>query len=258
MKNLLKMKLEKGEIAVGTIVTLGHPDITELFSQVGFDWLFLDTEHVSTTLETVQQMMQSMKGQDCTPIVRPPSNDPVNIKRILDIGAYGIIAPMISSKEEAESLVRACRYPPAGIRGFGPRRAGMFDPNYYETANDEILIMALIETAESIKNIDEILSVDGIDVGFIGYADLSLSMGLGLPPKWDEPLYLDVFDKVVNAAGKHGKIAGLHTDLGNGPRSVEWALERGFRIVTVCNVDDYIISGAQSALERARKAADRI
>ena len=133
----------------------------------------------------------------------------------------------------------------------------MFDPHYYETADDEILIVALIETERSIANIDDILSVDGIDVGFIGYADLSLSMGLGLPPKWSEPVYLDAFDKVLNAASRHGKIAGLHTNLGNGPRSIEWAIEQGFKMVTVCNVDDYIISGAQLALKRARKAAYR-
>ena len=254
MKNLLKNKLEKGGVAIGTIVTLSHPDVTEIFSQVGYDWLFLDTEHVSTTLEALQQMMQSMKSH-CTPIVRPQSNDPVNIKRILDIGAHGIIAPMINSKKDAQNLVRACRYPPEGIRGFGPRRAGMFDSHYYETANNEILIAALIETEESIGNIDEILSVDGIDVGFIGYADLSLSMGLGLPPKWSEPKYLNAFDKVLNAVSRHGKIAGLHTDLGKGPRSVEWAIERGFKMVTVCNIDDYIISGAQLAIKRARTAA---
>lgn len=257
MKNLLKTKLREGKVVVGTIVTLSHPDVAEILSQVGYDWLFLDTEHVSTTLETLQRMMQSMNGKDCTPIVRPQSNDPVNIKRILDIGTHGIIAPMISSKEEAESLVMACKYPPKGIRGFGPRRAGMFDPHYYETADDEILIVALIETERSIANIDDILSVDGIDVGFIGYADLSLSMGLGLPPKWSEPVYLDAFDKVLNAASRHGKIAGLHTNLGNGPRSIEWAIEQGFKMVTVCNVDDYIISGAQLALKRARKAAYR-
>jgi len=251
MKNLLKTKLRKGEVVAGTIVTLSHPDVAEILSQAGYDWLFLDTEHVSTTLETLQQMMQSMNGTGCTPIVRPQSNDPVNIKRILDIGAHGIIAPMINSKEEAESLVMACTYPPKGIRGFGPRRAGMFDPSYYETANEEILIVALIETEKAIANIDDILSVEGIDVGFIGYADLSLSMGLGLPPKWSEAKYIDAFNKVLNAASKYGKVAGLHTDLGNGPRSVEWAIERGFKMVSVCNVDDYIINGAQLALKNA-------
>jgi len=232
--------------------------LKERLQKVGYDWLFLDTEHVATTLETLQQMMQSMKKQNCTPIVRPQSSDPVNIKRILDIGAYGIIAPMINSKKDAESLVRACRYQPEGIRGFGPRRAGMFDSYYYETANDEILIVALIETKESIDNIDEILSVDGIDVGFIGYADLSLSMNLGFPPKWRDPRYLDAFNKVLNAASKHGKVAGLHTDLSNGPRSVEWAIERGFKMITICSVDDYLIGGARLALERVRKAVRKI
>lgn len=257
MKNLLKEKLKKGEIAIGTVVTLGHPDVTEWLSKLGYDWLFLDAEHGPMGFETLQQMMQSMNGTNCTPIVRPQWNDPVIIKRVLDIGAHGIIAPMVSSREEAENAVKACRYPSAGIRGFGPRRAAMFDPSYYETANDEILTIVLIETDAAIKNIDEILSVDGIDVGFVGFADLSLSMGLGLPPKWDEPRYLEAYDKVVKTASKWGKIAGMHTNLSNNPGNVNWAIERGFRMVTVSDSDSFIIQGARAALERAREAASK-
>ncbi len=255
MKNLLKEKVKKGEITIGTIVSLGHPDVTEWLSQIGYDWLFLDAEHGPMGLETLQQMMQSMNGSCCTPIVRPQWNDPVVIKRILDIGAHGIIVPMVSLREEAENAVKACKYPPAGIRGFGPRRAGMFDLNYYETASAEILTIVLIETDAAIKNIDEILSVEGVDVGFLGYDDLSLSMGLGQPPKWDEPRYLEAFDKVIKAANKLGKVAGLHTNLSDNPGSVYWALDRGFRMVTVGDADTFIIQGAQVTLERARDAA---
>ncbi len=131
----------------------------------------------------------------------------------------------------------------------------MFDLNYYETASDEILTIVLIETDAAIKNIDEILSVEGVDVGFLGYDDLSLSMGLGQPPKWDEPRYLEAFDKVIKAANKLGKVAGLHTNLSDNPGSVYWALDRGFRMVTVGDADTFIIQGAQVTLEKARDAA---
>ncbi|MDP6043113.1 MAG: aldolase/citrate lyase family protein [Dehalococcoidales bacterium] len=258
MKNLLKEKVKKGEITIGTIVSLGHPDVTEWLSQVGYDWLFLDAEHGAMGLETLQQMMQSMKGANCTPVVRPQWNDHALIKRILDIGAHGIIVPMVSSKEEAKNAVRACKYPPAGIRGFGPRRAAMFDPDYLETANDETLTIVLIETEAAIRNIDEILSVEGIDVGFMGYDDLSLSMGFGQPPKWHEPRYLEAFDKVIKAANKRGKVAGLHTNLSNSPGNVYWALDRGFRMVTVSDADTFIIQGAQTTLEKAREAAAKV
>jgi 2-keto-3-deoxy-L-rhamnonate aldolase RhmA len=258
MKNLLKEKVKKGEITIGTIVSLGHPDVTEWLSQIGYDWLFLDAEHGPMNLETLQQMMQSMNGTTCTPMVRPQWNDPVLIKRILDIGAHGIIVPMVSSKEEAENAVRACKYPPAGIRGFGPRRAARFDPNYYETANDEIMTIVLIETDAAIKNIDEILSVDGIDVAFMGFDDLSLSMGLGEPPKWDEPRYLEAFDKVIKAASNKGKVAGLHTHISDKPGSIYWALDRGFRMVTVGDADTFIIEGAQTTLKKAYGAARKV
>lgn len=257
MKNLLKEKLKKGDIAIGTVVMLGHPDVTEWLAKIGYDWLFLDAEHGPMGFETLQLMTQSMSGTNCTPIVRAQWNDPVTIKRILDIGAQGIIVPMVSSKEEAENAVKACKYPPAGIRGFGPRRTTMFDPSYLETANEEILVIAMIETDAAIKNVDEILSVDGIDVGFMGFADLSLSMGFGLPPKWDEPRYLEAYDKVIKAANRWGKVAGLPTNTSNNPGNVNWAIERGFRMVTVGDADTFMIEGARAALNRAHKAASK-
>lgn len=257
MQNLLKRKLKAGDIAVGTTVNLGHPDVTEWLSKLGYDWLFIDTEHEPTSLETLQQMMQSMNGSACTPIVRPPANDPIMIHQVLDIGAYGIIAPMVSTKEEAENAVTACKYPPAGIRGFGPRRAAKFDPDYLETANDEILIVALIETAAAIKNIDEIFSVDGIDAGFIGYADLSLSMGLGLPPKWEDKRYSEALDRVVKSASKWGKITGLHTTLTDALPSIDWALDRGIRLISAGDVDTFIIQGGREALQKVREKADQ-
>jgi 2-keto-3-deoxy-L-rhamnonate aldolase RhmA len=258
MKNTLKEKVRSVEITIGTIVSLGHPDVTEWLSRIGYDWLFLDAEHGAMGLETLQRMMQSMAGTSCTPVVRPQWNDMALIKRILDIGAHGIIIPMVSTREEAENAVRAGKYPPAGIRGFGPRRAAMFDPDYYQTANDEIMTIVLIETADAIKNIDEILAIDGVDVAYMGYDDLSLSMGLGQPPKWDDPRYVEAFDRVVKAANNAGKVAGLHTSPGDGAGSVHWALARGFRMVTVSDADTFIIQGAQATLAGARQEAGRL
>ena len=153
--------------------------------------------------ETMQQMLQAMNGTECIPIVRPQWNDPVQIKRILDIGAYGVIIPWVNSKEEAENAVRACKYPPEGIRGFWPRRAGRFDPDYFETANEEILVAVQVETKQALKNLDEILSVPGIDACYIGPYDLSYSLGFGIPPRWDDPEYLAAFTRTLEAAEKY-------------------------------------------------------
>src|ERR1035437_6442564 len=159
MKNALKTKLKRNEAVIGTFVGIGHPDITEWLSRQGFDFLLLDAEHGPLGFETLQRMMQSMNGTNCVPIVRPQWNDPVIIKRVLDIGAYGVLIPWVNTKEEAENAVRACKYPPVGIRGYGPRRAGLLDPDYYATANDELLIAVQIESDLAVKNLDEILSV---------------------------------------------------------------------------------------------------
>jgi len=192
LKNLLKEKLQKGQVVIGTFVGLGHPDVTESLSRLGFDWLVIDGEHAPLGLETMQRMLQAMNGSNCTPIIRPQWNDMVIIKRVLDIGAHGVLVPWINTKEEAEYAVRACKYPPEGLRGYGPRRAALFDPDYLKTANDEILVVAQIETQKAISNLDDILSVKGIDACYIGPFDLSRSFGLD-SQQWDNPQYYRCF-----------------------------------------------------------------
>jgi 2-keto-3-deoxy-L-rhamnonate aldolase RhmA len=250
LKNTLKEKLKKGESTVGTFVGLAHPDVTEQLSRVGFDWLLLDAEHGPLGFESLQLMMQAMNGTDCTPIVRPQWNDLVQIKRILDLGAHGVLIPWVNSKEEAENAVKACKYPPEGIRGFGPRRAMMFDPEYFKTANDEILIAVQIETDLALKNLDDILSVPGIDACYIGPYDLSCSLGLGVPPKWDDPRYIAAFDRIVEAAEKYRKPAGMFATLD----TIDWAMDKGFKFNTVGDADSFLMYGAKIGLAKARRA----
>lgn len=249
MKNLLKERLKRGDAVIGTFVGIGHADVTEWLSRLGFDWLLLDAEHGPMGFETLQVMMQAMNGSNCVPIVRPQWNDPVIIKRVLDIGAYGVLIPWVNSKEEAEATVRACRYPPRGIRGWGPRRAAMFDPDYYATANDEILVAVQIETEKALNNLDEILSVEGVDACYIGPWDLSCSLGFGVPPRWSEPRYMEAFDKVLKAAKEHGKPAGMFASIDN----IGWAVEKGFKFNTVDDDDTFLTHGAMMALDKARK-----
>ena len=247
MKNLLKEKLKKGQVVIGTFVGLGHPDVTERLSRLGFDWLLIDGEHAPLGLETMQQMMQAMNGSNCTPLVRPQWNDMVIIKRVLDIGAHGVLVPWVNTKEEAEYAVRACKYPPEGLRGYGPRRAALFDPDYCKTANDEILVVVQIETRKAVTNIDDILSVKGIDACYIGPWDLSLSFGF-YDPQWDNPQYIEAFDKVLAAAKKWGKPAGMFAVQDN----IQWAIEKGFTLCTVDDADSFLMQGARIALEKAR------
>ena len=247
MKNILKEKLKENQSVIGTFVGLGHPDVTELLSRLGFDWLLIDGEHSPIGLETMQVMMQAMNGSNCTPIVRPQWNDMVIIKRILDIGAHGVLVPWVNTKEEAEYAVSACKYPPEGLRGYGPRRASLFDPDYLQTANDEILVIVQIETRKAVSNVDDILSVEGIDACFIGPYDLAMSFGLG-SPKWDDPEYAGAFDRVLEAANKVGKPAGIFTTHEN----IRWAVEKGFILNTVDDADIFLRRGATLALNKAR------
>jgi 2-keto-3-deoxy-L-rhamnonate aldolase RhmA len=251
LKNPLKERLKKGEAVIGTFVGIGHADVTEWLSHLGFDWLLLDAEHGPMGFETLQVMMQAMNGSNCVPIVRPQWNDPVIIKRVLDIGAYGVLIPWVNSKEEAEAAVRACRYPPSGIRGWGPRRAAMFDADYFATANGEVLVAVQIETEKALRNLDDILSVEGVDACYIGPWDLSCSLGFGVPPRWNEPRYLEAFDKVVKAAEEHGKPAGMFASIDN----IGWAVEKGFRFNTVDDDDTFLMRGAMMALDKARRRA---
>jgi len=253
LKNPLKAKLKKGEAVTGAFVMMGHPDVAEWLSRVGFDWLLLDQEHAPASYETLQRMMQAMNGSNCVPIVRPQWNDPVVIKRVLDIGAYGVLIPWVNSKEEAEKAVSYCKYPPKGIRGWGPRRAGMFDPDYFKTANDEVLVTIQIETQKALDNLDEILSVPGIDACYIGPWDLSVSLGIGVPPDWNAPRYKAAFDRVLEASAKHGKPAGMFCISEN----IEWALEKGFIYNTVDTDDIFLMKGAKMALEMAHKATKK-
>jgi len=249
VRNILKEKLKKGDPVIGTFVEIGHPDITEWLSRLGFDWILLDAEHGPLGYETLQRMMQSMKGSGCVPIVRPQWNDPVVIKRVLDIGAYGVLIPWVNSRDEAEKAVQACKYPPQGMRGYGPRRAAMLDPDYFRTANEQLLIAVQVETQTALDNLDEILSVEGIDACYIGPYDLSCSLGFGIPPKWGDARYLAAFDRVLVSARQHGKAAGMFATFDN----IEWALEKGFTFNTVDDADVFLIRGAQMALDKTKK-----
>ena len=149
---------------------------------------------------------------DATPLVRVPWNDPGQIMRALDAGAMGIICPMINTKAEAEALVRSGRYPPMGERSFGPYRASQYGADYWQKANEEILLFAMVETRQAVNNLEEILSVKGINGVYVGPSDLSLSMGK--PPTLDptDKEVLTAIDIIVKTTRKWGHIAGVHTD----------------------------------------------
>lgn len=179
MQASFKNRLKNGETLVGTIITLPSPEVAELLSKSGFDWLFIDMEHSAITIKDAQRMIQAA-SEHAHCILRVPGNEEIWIKRSLDTGAEGIIIPQVNSKTEAEKAVNHSKYPPQGKRSIGISRAhdfGIHFTSYIEHANEEIALIIQCEHTEAVRNLPEILQVDGIDCIFTGPYDLSASMG---------------------------------------------------------------------------------
>lgn len=208
MKNLVREKMRAGKVVIGAQLRFGSPAIAEMFGYAGFDFLVVDSEHAPQTPVGIQQQIQAAAGTPATPIVRVPKNDPDLMRPYLDMGAGGILAPFIMGREDASLGARALRYPPVGTRGFGPARAWRYglDPEYYKRADDEMLFIPIIEDAAAVRNIDEILAVEGVDTFIIGPADLSFS--LGVPMQFEHPRFLDAIRTITAAGLSSGKPLG--------------------------------------------------
>ncbi len=243
MKNPLKAKLKAGEPAVGIWVGISHPDITEIIAMMGFDWFVCDTEHSPYDIETSQKMLQAASyNPDCIPLIRVARNSDWMIKKALDTGAYGIIIPWVNTREEAEYAVQSSLYPPKGIRGCGPRRAALHDSEYIKTANDEILIGVQIETQLALDNLDDILSVDRIDVCFIGPNDLSLS--LGIHQQFDHPKFTGALEQVLKSCKQHDVAPGMYCTT----KTINRALEQGFQFCVLWSDQFLFIKGMKDAI----------
>ena len=187
-KNWVREKLRAGESTVGALLGLGSPNAAELMAHAGYEFLVVEAEHSALDLAQIQHMLMALNGSDVIPIVRVPSADPLFIQRTLDAGAMGILVPMVNTAAEAESIVSATRYPPEGTRGFGPLRASKYTmdyADYFASANQNILVALILETKEGLENLEEIVSVPGVDAIFCGLFDMCVSLGLN---PMDQPL----------------------------------------------------------------------
>jgi 2-keto-3-deoxy-L-rhamnonate aldolase RhmA len=249
MRNLVKEKLERGEPSIGTWVTIGHPDETMYLADMGFDWLVCDMEHSPYGVETYHFMVQSMlyARDNCMPMARVPWNDLTWIKKAMDTGATGLVIPRIETRAMAEEAIKYMKYPPMGERGAGPRLAAFRDPEYFATANEETLVVVMIETAKGVDNIDDIFSVEGVDACFVGPSDLSLDMGIHR--QFTNPRFIEALEIIVKAGEEHGVAPGMHCTSGPGPTNINEALELGFRFCAIDSDASFLKSGAQRALD---------
>ncbi|WP_135609982.1 HpcH/HpaI aldolase/citrate lyase family protein [Methanococcoides sp. AM1] len=207
----LKEKLKNKELTIGSWITLGHPSIAEIMVRAGYDWLTVDMEHSAITLHQAQQLIQIIELAGCVPLVRVGKNDPNLIKRVMDAGAHGVIVPMVNCREDAEQAVSSVKYPPKGIRGVGLARAqgyGESFEEYKEWNDEESIVIVQVEHIKAVENLEEILSVDGVDGFIIGPYDLSGS--LGVPGQFDHPDVVEALEKVKEISNRLDALSGYH------------------------------------------------
>lgn len=210
-ENLFKRALAERRAQIGLWMAMTHPYPAEIVAGAGFDWLLIDNEHAPNQLQSTLAQLQAVAPYPSHPIVRPAWNDPVEIKRLLDIGAQTLLIPMVQNADEARAAVKAMRYPPNGIRGVGSAlaRASRWNrvDDYLHQANAQMCTLIQVETVESVANLDGILAVEGVDGVFIGPGDLAASMGhLGAP---GHPEVRQVIDGTIGRIVASGKAAGI-------------------------------------------------
>lgn len=209
--NILKKKLQRREITLGSWITLGHTSVAEIMAKSGFEWLVVDMEHSVITLDTAQELIQVIEGCGAVPLVRVSENNANVIKRVMDAGAYGVIVPMVNTKKDAQAAVNAVKYPPVGTRGVGLARAQGYGQNfeeYRDWVNKESIVIVQIEHIDAVNNLESILSVKGIDGCIIGPYDLSGS--LGVPGKFKHPDMLAALKKVEQTCRDKKVALGYH------------------------------------------------
>jgi 4-hydroxy-2-oxoheptanedioate aldolase len=248
--NYVRTKLKEGAPSVGTWLTLPDPIAARLVAQVGFDWLTVELEHAPTSLETAATSFAIISGAGTVPLARVPWNSVENIKRVLDTGAWGVVVPMVNSRAEAEAAVAAARYAPEGSRTIGGQlHAANFecDPaTYYANANKEILVVLMAEHVQAIEKADEIFSVPGIDVVFVGPNDLHHSMGQRPSFESDHRDFTDALAHIRNVARKHGIASGIHVaDAAAAKRRIA----EGFQFVAIASEAGMMLSKAQETAQ---------
>ncbi len=249
--NHVRRRLASGEPSVGTWLALPSPEAAEYVGTLGFDWLVIDAEHNPVDIRTLALMFGAIGRSGTAPMVRIPWNSPENFKRVLDAGAWGIVVPMVNSREEAERAVEAMRYPPVGNRSVGGGRHSMSfgtaATDYYAAANDELLLVVQIEHIKGVENADEILSVPGVDACFIGPNDMAASMGLGLgvPLESDNPQLVDAIKHVREASVRNGVASGIHC---SGAEGVNQRIGEGFQFLALASELRYLMGGLKDAL----------
>ncbi len=249
-ENRIRTLWQRGEAALCAWLSIPSSFSAEIVAHSGFDCVTIDLQHGMIDYQAAVPMLQAISTTATTPLARVPWNDPGAIMKMLDAGCYGIVCPMINTVEEAAAFAAACRYPPAGIRSYGPKRAMLYaGDDYADAANDTVLAIAMIETADGLANVDAIAALPGIDALYIGPADLSLAIGRSQRVDQTDPVMVEALETILAAARRHGKVAGLHTAT---PGYAAAMIDKGFQLVTVATDAGFLEAEARRVVAVAR------
>lgn len=251
---MLKQKFETNEDVVGAWLSIGHPTVAEVTAGQRFDFVVIDTEHTPIGLETVENMCRGVDAADTDTslLVRVPSNDPVRIKRVLDIGVDGVMVPMVETASEARQVVDATRYPPEGSRGVASGRAAEYGDGfkqYVDTANESIFTLVQIETRTGLDNAEAIASVDGIDAVFVGPADLSAN--LDIFAEWENNRLDEAIERVIDAGASADVPVGT---LVVNPEDIQMRVAQGFDFLIIGKDTNHLSSSNQRILQTFEEA----
>ena len=240
-RNRLRDLHAAGTPILNAWLSIGSSYAAEIVAHGGYHAVTVDCQHGMMGFDVALAMLQAISTTDAIPLVRPASNNAAEMMRYLDAGAYGLICPMVSTREQAEAFVAACRYPPVGERSFGPSRGLLYGgADYAGHANDEILALAMIETAEGLENVEAIVDTPGLDGIYVGPNDFALALGRPVVSESDDPTMVDAIERVRAATVAAGKIAGIFCSGGAGAAR---RVREGFGLVTPGN-DAMLLKGA--------------
>ena len=257
MANRLRQLWGSGKAALNGWLAIPSGFSAEVIARCGFDCVTVDLQHGVQDYRSMVQCFQAMQAHPVTPLVRVPWNEPGIVGKVLDAGAMGVICPMVNTRREAEALVRSAKYPPRGARSNGPIRAGMYGEAgaYQATANDETLVLPMVETREAVENMEDILDVPGIAGIYVGPTDLAFSYGK--TPKFDheDPFFLDIYARLIAACSRRGLYAGIHT--GSAAYAAR-AIGMGFRLTTILSDSSLMAMAARAAVAQVRSEAGNL
>ena len=252
----IKAKLKAGKPSIGSWLSMAHVSIAEILASAGYDFVVVETEHTAIDVSEVLKLLIAIEHGGAVPLVRLAWNDPIQAKAVLDSGAAGVLVPMVNTKADAELAVKAVKYPPLGFRGVGLARAqgyGQTFDDYVRRSNQDSLLVVQIEHIDAVNNIDDILSVPGIDATFIGPYDLSSSMGI--PGQLSHPDVVAAKERVLQATLAHGLTPGIHlVHPDRAAQELPDVIARGYRFIAL-GTDILFLGDSCRALHAAARKA---